>query len=484
MKRRIAVLLLIVCFLTGCKEMKQLFGIPVDKKETPKQTEETTQPTLPEETTQPTVPEETVTDPTESTEPVQIQWPKDAPYLPAYWDSIRDYKAIVAYRLSKAYDMDKPLPALSDTMQQALDQNENAQGALDGIVLDLVRSTSPKASNYGYVLYDINKDKTPELFWVSDDSSIVAVFTYYKEKLLILDAFWSRYRGYVGANGQFYTWGSDGAADYYCTVSILNKGKLEEVFSCGSESSVYNDGIGYYKAVGKTKVQISEKHFYQLSDHFAETENNLWNACKIYGLDHIPQASDGGTTESDKIKYLPYKQKIRLGASIYTGPGTEFTWHKTTEEEGTFTIVAEVPDAYGDLWGKLKSGSGWVSLTQVQKLMISINYADEKLLSSGNYHHYSAGSAEYVEQVAFRAYESLRNVSLFEIIITEEEDQERQIFSLKELNSGKPLVADLAFPGDMSMYGIRFTDSIGNKHTYAITISGMDGSLEIIPYKN
>ena len=488
MKKQIAFLLLIACFLTGCQEIKQIFGIPDGGKEppeqtisTPENTEEASQQTIPEETTEPTVPEETVTEPTQ---PAQLDWPKDAPHLPVYWDAIWDYKNIIDFRLSSQYDTDKPLPSLSETMEKALRQNADMADMLNTLVFELCYTGNEKQSDFGYILYDLNNDKTPELFWVRKDRSIVAAFTYYDKKLQILDSYWSRYCGYVGANGQFYTWGSNGAADNFCNVYILNKGKLEEVFSFGSESSAYGNNIGYYKTAEKTKIQITEKHFYQLSDYFAETGNSLWNSCEVYGFGHIPQTSDGKTTTTDNVKYLPYKQKIRMGASLYAGPGTEFTWRKTTDEEGVFTIVAEIPDAYGEMWGKLKSGSGWVSLTQVQQIMISINYADEKLLSSGNYHHYTTGNDEYVQQIAFRAYETLKNVSLFEIVITEEEDQEIQIFSLEELNSGKPLIADLAFPGDMSMYGIRFTDKLGNKHTYGISISGMDGSLEIIPYKN
>ena len=50
-------------------------------------------------------------------------------------------------------------------------------------------------------------------------------------------------------------------------------------------------------------------------------------------------------------------------------------------------------------------------------------------------------------------------------------------FTLSEMDEEMPLVAELAFPGDMSMYGIRFVDEDGVTHTYSISISGRNGAL-------
>lgn len=40
-----------------------------------------------------------------------------------------------------------------------------------------------------------------------------------------------------------------------------------------------------------------------------------------------------------------------------------------------------------------------------------------------------------------------------------------------------PLVAGLEFPGDMTMYGIRFTDEENITYVYNIYISGRNGAL-------
>ena len=49
--------------------------------------------------------------------------------------------------------------------------------------------------------------------------------------------------------------------------------------------------------------------------------------------------------------------------------------------------------------------------------------------------------------------------------------------TLPEMTREMPLVAELAFPGDMTTYGIRFTDESGTAHTYTVYISGRNGAL-------
>lgn len=479
--KRVTVFLLAVCmlFLIACE--RETNNAATEKQST----EPVTETEMTVETTELTVPVETVA-PTQETEAATVQWPEDAPYLPVYWDTIRDYKTILEYRLSKKWDEEKPLPDLSNTFQKALDKDKISDDFLRTMILEAVHFDDDRLKDFGYILYDLDGNKIPELFWVRKDYSIVAVFTYYKEELRILDMYWSRYRGNIADNGQYFTCVSDGAADNSCNIYILNKGKLEEVFCFYRKSDEKADTVGYYETASEVEIEIDEARFKNLSADFSEDQNFLEENCTVYSLDKIP----GEKLGENKKEAVPYKQKVkRADQSIFAGPGSTYSWVGTTEEPGTFTITNEVRDEIGNLWGRLKSGRGWINLTQVKEtakstLLISANYADKALLDGGNYHHCIADDSEYMVQVAFRAYEKLTNISLFEIIITEEADLEEEVFSLSEMDRKKPLVADLGFPGDMSMYGIRFTDKNGKEYTYAIAISGRDGSLELFPYKD
>lgn len=180
---------------------------------------------------------------------------------------------------------------------------------------------------------------------------------------------------------------------------------------------------------------------------------------------------------------LPYLLRIdRADQSIYAGPGYDYVFAGTVRERGTYTIVEEAVDYEGNLWGKLKSGIGWVDLTELrseayQTALLSANYADENLLLHGAYHHYSDGQ-EYRIPVAFRAYGQLRDVTLFDIEFSPQGYfPGSDFFTLPEMTAEVPLVAELVFPGDMTMYGIRFTDESGTPHTYTVYISGRNGAL-------
>lgn len=186
-------------------------------------------------------------------------------------------------------------------------------------------------------------------------------------------------------------------------------------------------------------------------------------------------------TESSSV---PYIQRIdRADQSIFDGPGYDYGFVGTVQQRGTYTIVEETWDAEGNLWGKLKSGIGWVNLTEIRSgeyaaSLISANYADEYLLLHGAYHYFSCEETEYFVAIAFRAYANLRDVEIF---VYEWRDDGffpgGTVFTLSEWTPDMPLVAELSFPGDLTTYGIRFVDEKGVTQIYSIYISLRNGAL-------
>jgi len=190
----------------------------------------------------------------------------------------------------------------------------------------------------------------------------------------------------------------------------------------------------------------------------------------------VPAATTGNS--------LPYLQRIeRPDQSIYSGPGYDYGFVDTVRKRGTYTIVEEVVDYEGILWGKLKSGIGWVDLTEIQSedyenALISANYADDNLVFHGAYHHCPGNDPQYDIPIAFRAYGKLRDVALFGYEFNADGYYPgADFFTLPEMTQEMPLVAELVFPGDMTMYGIRFVDEAGVTHVYSIYISGRNGAL-------
>ena len=193
------------------------------------------------------------------------------------------------------------------------------------------------------------------------------------------------------------------------------------------------------------------------------------------------------TIPPETTQEVPYLLTVpRADQSIFSGPGYDYSFVGTVELAGVYTVVEESGDGEGNLWGKLKSGIGWIDLTEIRspnQAPISANYADRTLLGSGNYHHCKADSSEYAVSIAFRAQEPLRDIAFTALDYTEAGFQVRELlYQTDRLDPEKPLVAEVSFPGDLTTYGIQFTDSEGIVHRYTVTVSGRNGSLVLTEY--
>lgn len=187
---------------------------------------------------------------------------------------------------------------------------------------------------------------------------------------------------------------------------------------------------------------------------------------------------------------VPYRQKIvRPDEMIFSGPSYDEFCVGTVREKGVYTIVEEVDDGEGHLWGRLKSGAGWVDLTHIRDEAIaawpvSAAFAEDCRLEDG-FIALPAMEEEFAVRLAFRAYEPLTDVYLVSIDLAAEAETPpvEILHRLPELPSGVPLVASVVFYGDMSCYGLVFTDAAGQMRAFAVTISGRNGMpiLEELP---
>lgn len=195
-----------------------------------------------------------------------------------------------------------------------------------------------------------------------------------------------------------------------------------------------------------------------------------------------------GTTSPPEVSALSYLVEIlRTDFPIHSGPGYDYPQTTTVKVATLYTIVEEFWDSEGNLWGKLKSGAGWVDLSLNAKEAgsmppVTVSRADPQLLAGGNYHYCSADSSEYAYEAAFQAHEPLTNVSFFVIEVAETYKRGPNLLYLPLWEPGKPLVASVSFPGSASTYGLEFTDSHGVTHIYSVWESGRNGSIGISPF--
>lgn len=185
-----------------------------------------------------------------------------------------------------------------------------------------------------------------------------------------------------------------------------------------------------------------------------------------------------------------YLQRIeRPDQSIYDGPGYDYGFVGVVEKTATYTIMEEKKDDEGNLWGRLKSGIGWVNLTEVRarneaEEQVSANYADKTLLKSGKYREFIVEESEYLEKLAFRCYENVTDVQFTWLVWNGETmEVDKVLHTIPELKAGEVFVAGVVFYGDMTMFGLSFVDADGATHYYSVSVSGRNGSLVFTEYQ-
>ena len=161
---------------------------------------------------------------------------------------------------------------------------------------------------------------------------------------------------------------------------------------------------------------------------------------------------------------------------IYAGPAFLSGAVALVEEAGVYTIVEEALDADGNTWGRLKSGAGWICLTEPALAPIYADYAQE---SFNAYHAYWSDETDYITAIGFTPGEKLTDVKfgLLDWFETESWQMSEVLYTMDELDPDRAFLAQVVFWGDMTTYGISFTDADGAVRHFAVSISGKDGSL-------
>ena len=252
------------------------------------------------------------------------------------------------------------------------------------------------------------------------------------------------------------------AALLMCVFSFTAAFAAYTVSLC-ADTSVYADP-GYYGYVAQV---IDADGVFTIVEEQRDAYGNLWGKLK----------SGAGWVALSSEDYL---QPLYAGDEIYAGPGFDFPVADGLTEDGTFTIVASAWDGAGNLWGKLKSGAGWVFLRGGSAMIYSPIYADfasEELIAKGPYEYVLVDESLNASEIAIYANETLTDVCFFQAAHDGGVCIENPLYNLPVLTAEKPLVAAVGFYGSSTAYGISFTDGAGMQRCFEFSISGLDGSL-------
>jgi len=154
-------------------------------------------------------------------------------------------------------------------------------------------------------------------------------------------------------------------------------------------------------------------------------------------------------------------------------------------EDGVYTIVNEVTDELGNVWGELKSGAGWVNLSYVREmghLPVTAYFADVIEEIDDSWCDYIADESEYMVRIAFRANERLNNIMFSTLQYDDAYETAENHYWIQWLEEDSYFVVGVVFYGDMTTYGISFVDECGEERHYAVSLSGMNGSVVMNEY--
>lgn len=199
------------------------------------------------------------------------------------------------------------------------------------------------------------------------------------------------------------------------------------------------------------------------------------------------EATTEATTVATTVATEPvvtgmYVERVKdPNCEIFAQPDYDSRFVRAVGGPGAFTIMEEKWDYEGNLWGRLKSGLGWINLSEnrssaKRELPITIGLAGEQWSAKGNCIDIQV-DWDYSIKVLFYPMETITDVKLYPHNCMYDAPQEAPVFETDVLTSENPLVAEISFPGDMSSYLIVFTDASGNRRSFEVCTSGRNATL-------
>lgn len=89
-----------------------------------------------------------------------------------------------------------------------------------------------------------------------------------------------------------------------------------------------------------------------------------------------------------------------------------------------------------------------------------------------------AEHSEYLSYILFTAEDEVKDVRIYAMDFVEDGFVPgEELYAADGMKRGETLLGAVVFRGDMTTYGMSFTDSNGAQRSYELTMSGKDGSL-------
>ena len=157
----------------------------------------------------------------------------------------------------------------------------------------------------------------------------------------------------------------------------------------------------------------------------------------------LPAETTVPVEDGSNCSYITVRIEDPL-TQIYAGPEFKSGSVALVEEAGAYTIIEEATDRDGNLWGRLKSGLGWVCLTEPALAPIHADYAPEDF---NGYHAYWSEETDYIPSIGFTPSETLTDVrfGLLDWFETESWQMSETLYTIDEMDPDHAFLAQVVF---------------------------------------
>lgn len=131
------------------------------------------------------------------------------------------------------------------------------------------------------------------------------------------------------------------------------------------------------------------KHGKSMDTFRADVQNKMGN---------ISNSTSSVPVENNPVSSTDYLVKIKVDTlNVRSGDSTDYPVTTTVKKNEIYTIVGESVNKYGNKWGKLKSGAGWISLGSEYVEPYNTNQVNStnKELSVGNKVKIKSSASKY-----------------------------------------------------------------------------------------
>lgn len=124
--------------------------------------------------------------------------------------------------------------------------------------------------------------------------------------------------------------------------------------------------------------------------------------------------------------------------------------------------------------------------TDASESQVKIQWAESALNQYSDYYEYDVDNTEAQVKILLSTEKSLNDFKVLKLSLNDMGENAdisfstEELYSLDKLTPERPLVLGMTFFGTIPSYGISYVDANGYTKTYAISQSGMDGSLMLI----